>query len=295
MMQLWYMKPRGRMAKRGAAKMIKQLKSVNAENELIVSFDQKNWKIRVNGVDVSNKFGSLAHNDSWKKVQRARGIANQPVRRFAITENMEIPQWKNINHDQCGYHYRLSGSTMSQLSSAMPDFVELLTNANEVDASADQCLRQHDPDVENIKAASRIVGGKTTVPGRFPWIVALRLENSLTPHQCGATLINKCWIVTAAHCFPGSPDYYKKYTARIGDFYNLRDEAEKWKIVESVHSSKLEKYIPHPKYDSNSYENDIALAKLVDCVPSFNTFRAPGTLLYITVFNNLNSLFANFN
>ena len=120
MMQLWYMKQRGRMAKRGAAKPIKQLKNINAENELIVSFDQKNWKIQVNGVYVSDRFGSLAHNDSWKKVQRARGIANQPVRRFAITENMEIPQWKSINHDQCGYHYRLSGSTMNKLSYAMP-------------------------------------------------------------------------------------------------------------------------------------------------------------------------------
>ena len=45
---------------------------------------------------------------------------------------------------------------------------------------------------------SRIVGGINAEPGDWPWIGSLR--DSYGDHQCGATLINQRWAVTAAHC-----------------------------------------------------------------------------------------------
>ena len=48
-----------------------------------------------------------------------------------------------------------------------------------------------------------------------------------------------------------------------------------WSDVESVHESKLEKVIVHPQWDAGTMRNDIAMAKLENCIPEFNKFRSP--------------------
>ena len=52
--------------------------------------------------------------------------------------------------------------------------------------------------------ATRIMGGASTKPNQFPWMVELLVviadflkQSTLT---CGATLIKKQYLVTAAHC-----------------------------------------------------------------------------------------------
>ena len=50
---------------------------------------------------------------------------------------------------------------------------------------------------------SRIVGGEQARPSEFPWQVGFRWEtdNSRTNIFCGGSLIDKKWVVSAAHCF----------------------------------------------------------------------------------------------
>ncbi|RXG54128.1 Enteropeptidase [Armadillidium vulgare] len=45
---------------------------------------------------------------------------------------------------------------------------------------------------------ARIVGGNNSSPGAWPWHAALYKEGE---YQCGATLINKQWLLSAGHCF----------------------------------------------------------------------------------------------
>ena len=61
------------------------------------------------------------------------------------------------------------------------------------------CGESQYPDPE-----SRIVGGKSALPGQFPWIaqiMARKKSNSDYEFICGGSLINEEIIVTAAHCF----------------------------------------------------------------------------------------------
>ena len=116
-----------------------------------------------------------------------RGTSKSAVRRFAVTENLEIPAWRDINHDQCGYHYKLTAEQDQHLRLNVPGLVQAYEHGTEL---IDQCLAKN----EGFEsAANRIVGGQASVPGYYPWLVALRLRDI---HQCGASLINKCWIIS---------------------------------------------------------------------------------------------------
>lgn len=49
----------------------------------------------------------------------------------------------------------------------------------------------------------RIVGGKASVKGAWPWQVSIikLLNDTGGKPVCGGTLIERQWVVTAAHCF----------------------------------------------------------------------------------------------
>uniref|UniRef100_A0A674AGT7 Serine protease 56 n=1 Tax=Salmo trutta TaxID=8032 RepID=A0A674AGT7_SALTR len=102
---------------------------------------------------------------------------------------------------------------------------------------------------------SRIVGGSPAPPGSWPWLVNLQLDEGL---MCGGVLVDRSWVVTAAHCFAGSHSE-SYWTAVVGEFDITKTDPDEQVL-------KVNRIIPHPKFDPKTFNNDIALVELTSPV-----------------------------
>nr|XP_055031994.1 hyaluronan-binding protein 2 [Misgurnus anguillicaudatus] len=103
----------------------------------------------------------------------------------------------------------------------------------------------------------RIFGGRKSLPNAHPWQASLQFRpkgsNDTFRHGCGGTLIDSCWIVTAAHCI----DETEEMRVELGGT-NLEKADRAKQFLE------VEKDFVHENYTlTNEYLlNDIALLKL---------------------------------
>ncbi|XP_034298726.1 neurotrypsin isoform X2 [Pantherophis guttatus] len=103
----------------------------------------------------------------------------------------------------------------------------------------------------------RIIGGKNSLRGGWPWQVALRIKSSHGDGRllCGATLISSCWVLTAAHCFKRYGNNSRNYVVRVGDYHTLVPEEYEEEIG-------VQEIVQHPEYRPDNSDYDIALVRL---------------------------------
>lgn len=91
-----------------------------------------------------------------------------------------------------------------------------------------QCGR---PSIEPLEGnlEDKISGGKASLAGSWPWAVSLRLlSKEPVGHMCGAVIINRQWILSAAHCLSPEPNL-RNWLAVFGQHEKL-DHSSKFRV-----------------------------------------------------------------
>ncbi|CAF0834529.1 unnamed protein product [Brachionus calyciflorus] len=141
-----------------------------------------------------------------------------------------------------------------------------------------------------------IFGGKSSLIEQWPWQLHLKITNKHVKNfedydhaNCGGTILDDSWIVTAAHCF--SDHHEPNIFILNGHNTTLNDN---YKLI------KYDEIIKHPNYReyTGNHEfstNDIALVKISNsyrflkslprpCLPKQNSIIPANSICYITGF-----------
>ena len=111
-----------------------------------------------------------------------------------------------------------------------------------------------DESARNGNGSLKIVGGTVAIPNSWPWQVAIMRGGRYG--GCRGSLINEEWIVTAAHCDPRGLQSTRGLSINLGDHNINTGNDGATNIASAV-------WISHPNYDPRTFDNDIALIKLI--------------------------------
>ncbi|XP_012585916.1 PREDICTED: chymotrypsinogen B-like [Condylura cristata] len=99
-----------------------------------------------------------------------------------------------------------------------------------------------------LSITPRIINGTDARPGAWPWHVSLQTHRG--DIICGGSLINRFWVITAAHCNITKDDLV------IAGLYDRRAPLDRIQIL------NIAQVFVHPMYNVNYLLADIALLKL---------------------------------
>ncbi|KAM4889441.1 enteropeptidase [Thomomys bottae] len=172
-----------------------------------------------------------------------------------------------ISNDVCQLLGLGSGnSSMPIFSTRSGPFVNLnkAPNSSLILTPSQQCFQDsliqlqcnHKPCGKKLvapKVSPKVVGGNDVEAGTWPWLVGLYYRGQLL---CGATLISREWLVSAAHCVYGRNVDPSKWTAFLG--LHMKSNLSSPHIVTRL----IDQIVINPHYNKRTKNNDIAMLHL---------------------------------
>ncbi|XP_054156822.1 trypsin-1-like [Oppia nitens] len=107
-----------------------------------------------------------------------------------------------------------------------------------------------------------IIGGSEATAGQFPWQVSLQKRQSgLWLHTCGAVVLNKRWLLTAAHCINGLSE--QSLRALVGThLLNVKPPGTTGQAA----VYRISKIIKHQDFSADNMANNLALIRLTAAI-----------------------------
>uniref|UniRef100_A0A3Q3L357 Peptidase S1 domain-containing protein n=1 Tax=Mastacembelus armatus TaxID=205130 RepID=A0A3Q3L357_9TELE len=109
--------------------------------------------------------------------------------------------------------------------------------------------------------SQRIVGGVSARRGEWPWTGSLQYQ---ALHRCGATLIHRKWLLTAAHCLKSDPSP-RNWAVSLGSV--LRSGLGALVIP-------IQRVVIHPAFNGTTMDHDVALLELAVPAPVSYTIQS---------------------
>lgn len=166
------------------------------------------------------------------------------------------------------------GETMKQTTST----TTIITSTSTSTKFPKNCGESRITETTNENSTTRIINGKIAKRNAWPWFALLliqRVNSGKRSAECGGTLINEKFVITAAHCVLEQgrrPIRTSRLTIRLGEL-DLKQPGD------GEIDYGVARILAHPNFQPKTFKNDIALIEL-DKQVTFSERISPACLPY---------------
>ncbi|XP_072390786.1 serine protease grass-like [Diabrotica undecimpunctata] len=177
---------------------------------------------------------------------------------------------KQINEYYCGFADNIAHVCCPQGSIPIEDGSTPEVQQEPPNVSNHKNLYLIPPNCGQLDLQNRIRNGQNADLNEFPWMALLRYRSGAgSEFRCGGSIINKRYILTAAHCLLNLQT--QLLDVRVGE-YNTSSSIDcisdiygkKKCIMDPIQNVAIEEIIPHPEFNSKTIENDIGLLRVAN-------------------------------